>query len=244
MDLDRLKGFLGLTRMEWEMTPSERLVVVALLELLRPRTALELGHRFGGCTAWLSHYCQEVVTVDIDPSVIPSSERFPNVTPLHMTTAEAIARLQREGRTFDLVFVDADHSFASASRDLSSVLPMAQIVLLHDTSNPTCRAGYREALRNHTGYYDLDLVEGHVQIDGLWGGIGIVTTMIPGSTPSLITPRELTFDLLEKRWLEKIGQEASLPAPPAPTPGASRSPGRPALRWVKKVVGMLNHSSS
>ena len=79
MDMERLKGFLGLAGTDWEMTPSERLVVVALLELLRPRTALELGHRHGGCTTWLSRYCQEVWTCDIDPAVIPSSQRFPNV---------------------------------------------------------------------------------------------------------------------------------------------------------------------
>jgi hypothetical protein len=208
MDINKLKGFLGLADWKWAMTPAERLVVVGLLELLRPATALELGHLAGGCTAWLSRYCQEVFTCDIDRRVVASSKRFANVQALHMTSAKALALLKRQGRHLDLIVIDADHSFEGACRDLRGALPLADVILLHDSSNPTCRSGYQEALKDHDVYADLDLVEGHVQPDGLWGGLGVVLTQLPRSTPVFATPSEPTFHLLEKRWLETLGQGA------------------------------------
>jgi hypothetical protein len=248
MDLNTLKQFLCLVPVQWEMTPSERLAVVGLLQLLRPKSALELGHRHGGCTTWLSHFSQEVISVDFDPHVLVSCQRFPNVVPWHTTTAEALTRLQREGRHFDLGFIDADHSAHGARDDLLGMLPLADVILMHDTTNPECRSGYMEALKGTACYANLDLVEGHLQNDGLWGGLGIVLPSVQGDAQRWVSPWDSTIDMLHARYREK---SAPLQQPePAPAVASSAAP-RPKAsiptflrkrKWLRRLVRMLKGS--
>jgi hypothetical protein len=230
MDTTKLLRFLDQGSMDWLMTPSERLVVVAMLDMLRPRSTLELGYGYGGCTAWLSHYSQEVITVDWDTRVLASSQRFPNVTPLHMNTEEAIARLTQEGRHFDLAFVDAYHSFDMARIDLRGVLPLADVILLHDTTNPPCRFGFLDALKDLDCFYYIDLVEGHLQDDGLWGGLGIVLPGVPRKKQMVPVASEPTFHILHARCLEMMGQ---------PKDAESFSPKAPKRKWLRKLVRIL-----
>ena len=140
-----LRDFLCLKKSLWQLSPSERLIIIGLLELLRPASVLEIGHRFGGCTEWLNKYAQEVYTVDIDPSVVDSSLRFPNVKPFHMSSTQALQMFAEEGRRFDMCIIDGDHSAEGACRDVAAALKLANIILLHDTSNPICRSGYIKA---------------------------------------------------------------------------------------------------
>jgi hypothetical protein len=195
-----LRDFLCLKKSLWQMSPSERLIIIGLLELLRPASVLEIGHRFGGCTEWLSKYAQEVYTVDIDSSVLDSSLRFPNVTPFHLSSAQALQMFAEERRHFDMCIIDGDHSAEGAYSDLAAALKLANIILLHDTSNPTCRSGYIKALIDQDVYYELDLVDGHLQTDGLWGGIGIVVTMFSAEEHYQLTPKKSNYLLLSKAY--------------------------------------------
>lgn len=194
-----LRRVLGLDALGWMMAPSERLAIVGLLAMLRPKTALELGCADGGLTSWLSTYAEAVVTVDIDEKVLRVAASLPNVTPLHMTSAEATCRLEAEGRRFDLTVVDADHSAAGVRRDLESALRFSEVIVLHDTYNPDCRAGIVEVLAGRDVYHDLDLVPGGLQPDGLWGGLGIVIPGLSVSEPRHVTPRESVFPWLAER---------------------------------------------
>src|SRR5437868_8530331 len=81
-DADLLKAGLGLENFPlinealnsndikyWEMSPSEQVALVFLLEYLRPKVAIEIGTRFGGSLQVLSHFSDRVYSLDIDAEV-------------------------------------------------------------------------------------------------------------------------------------------------------------------------------
>jgi hypothetical protein len=175
---------------------------------------LEIGHRLGGCTRWFSEYSGHVWTVDVDPHVIESSKRFPNVTPMHMTSTEAMKRLASQGQRFELALIDGDHSTEVACSDLQQAMELCDVIVLHDAANPACRKGYKEALQGKSVVADLDWIDGRLQPDGLWGGLGIVLTTLPSSlerviTPALITNADLAAAEQVRRrlpeWRRKLG---------------------------------------
>jgi SAM-dependent methyltransferase len=206
---DALRGVLGLEPLGWMMAPSERLAIVGLLAILRPRRSLELGCAEGRLTEWLSAYSERVVTVDLDPRVHEVTRHLANVTALCTSTEAAASRIEAEGTRFDLTVVDADHSADGVRRDLERALRFSDVILLHDAYHPPCRAGIEAVLADRDVYRDLDLVPGGLQPDGLWGGLGIVIPSLPRATVSHVTPRASTFPALRRRWL--AGQWAARP---------------------------------
>ncbi|MEI8138454.1 MAG: hypothetical protein WCI03_01150 [bacterium] len=199
--------FLGLTveSKNWMMSPVERLTIVGLLSILRPQTALELGYKAGGCTEYLAQYSEKVWTVDMDATVLESPGRFANTIPLHMKTSEALCKLRNEGRHFQFALVDADHSVEGACRDLQETILLADVIVLHDASNPECRRGYQRALMNCNAYSNLDLVDGHLQSDGLWGGLGIVVPKLSATSISFLTSVKVANSALLRDALDKAG---------------------------------------
>ena len=196
---NNLINLLGLSKSQpWMMTPNERFTILGIADILKPESVLELGFASGGCTTFLSKLTKSVYTVDKDDKVLESSKYFKNVTPLNMTTDEAFKYFYKNKLQFDLCIIDADHSTGGALRDLTSSIKICDVILMHDTSNPSCRKGYELALKDKSFYYDLDLIEGHNQIDGLWGGLGIA---IPNQKKkiSYITKRYSNYPLLKVR---------------------------------------------
>jgi len=192
-----LRKFLSLEpENRWMMSPVERLVIVGLLEILKPNRSLELGHRFGGCTEYIAKYSREVVSVDIDETVLESCKRWKNVEAMHADSSSALMDLSARGKRFDFALIDADHSFASARDDLLKTAALADTIVLHDSFNPECRSGYLAALEQLDVYSDLDLADGHIQSDGLWGGLGVVVTSLKRDTKRHLTPRILNADIL------------------------------------------------
>jgi len=183
-----LLDFFGFTDASWLMSPSERLALVGLLAVLKPKTTLEIGHRMGGCTRWLSKFSEHVWTVDIDPHVIESSKRFHNVTSMPMTSAEAMRQLKNGGKHFEFAVIDGDHSADVACSDLRQAMELCDTIVLHDSANPECRRGYKRALEGKSVVADLDWVDGRLQPDGVWGGLGIVLTTLPFGIKRVITP--------------------------------------------------------
>ncbi len=189
---DALRSFFGFVDSDWQMSPSERLAIVGLLAVLKPATTLEIGHRLGGCTRWFSEYSGHVWTVDVDAHVIESSKRFANVTPMHMTSTEAMKQLANEGKRFELALIDGDHSTEVACSDLQQAMELCDVIVLHDAANPQCRRGYKKALEGRRVVSDLDWIDGRLQPDGLWGGLGIVLTTLPHGIERVITPALIT----------------------------------------------------
>ena len=156
------------------MSVKEKLCLIGLLELLRPKNSLEFGFHRGGATAWLAKFSESVITVDVNEFVNDAPKSYPNVTSWNFTTEEAVARIKKEKISFDLVIIDADHSRKAIARDLEGILPYADIILLHDSSNPDCRKGMLDVLGKQDSHaYSLDLISSSIKHDGLWGGIGI-----------------------------------------------------------------------
>lgn len=217
------------------MSPSERLVILGLLLAQKPRRVLELGCAKGGLTDWLSRCCDEVVTVDLDPNVNAVARSYSNVTPMCMSTQEAARALQVQASHFDLCIIDADHSSQGVRRDLENAIQFSDVIILHDTYYPPCREGILAALSSRNIYYDLDLVTGGLQPDGLWGGIGIV---IPGERPTgkaYVTPRLVLYPWLRLMWKINLIAETAVRS-------LSRAQAR-GVRFVRRFVPGSNKNA-
>jgi hypothetical protein len=141
-----------------------------------------------------------VTTVDIDAKVLEAAGRFANVTPLHMTTGEAAAGFIGRGERFDLTIIDADHSSKGAREDLENALKFSEVIVMHDVSNPECRAGYEEALKGKNVFAQLDMLDGRIQADGLWGGLGIVVPSLAKDAPNHFTKAKSNYPLLSRSF--------------------------------------------
>lgn len=195
-----LTSLLGCSQSKWMMWPSERLALIGLLEIIKPQSILELGCAEGGFTQWLSRYGQSVTTVDISPEIKIVTQDMTNVTALMMTTMEAFDWIRARGLKFDLTIIDADHSRTGVKRDLENAIRLSRIVVLHDTYYPPCREGILDVVAGRDYYYDLELVPGGLQPDGMWGGLGIVLPQFAKKEKQFVTPRLSTYPLLLPRW--------------------------------------------
>lgn len=171
---EEIRGALALAPDDCLMTAAEKMALIGLLHLLRPQSVLEFGFRLGGSCRWFSRLAQEVVTVDIDAGCAARAAEFANVRFLSMSTVAAAQLLRNEGRHFDFMLVDADHSRAAARTDVEAALQLADVILCHDSYNPSVRAGIRQALAGCDVYCDLDFVPGCLQSNGLWGGFALI----------------------------------------------------------------------
>jgi hypothetical protein len=109
----------------------------------------------------------------------PSHSPFPNV---HLIQGDGAAHLPALliARQPSFVFIDANHYTEAVKRDiraLTSVAPtVVQHVLFHDSFNPACRTGIREACwqtDRHTWSVHLDFVPGVFHGREMWGGFAL-----------------------------------------------------------------------
>ena len=154
-----LEKKLGLANADWLMSAREKLSLIGLLELLKPKKVLEFGYHRGGATKWLSQYSKLLITVDVNEFVSRAEDEYSNVTAWNCPTQEAITRIAEKSMQFDLAIVDADHSRKAVASDISGLLEHAKIILMHDSSNPECRKGMRDALEGQKSHrYYLDFI--------------------------------------------------------------------------------------
>ncbi|MDD5199706.1 MAG: class I SAM-dependent methyltransferase [Terrimicrobiaceae bacterium] len=157
----------------WMMSLEERLVLSGVLTAADCRTVLELGYGEGGCTRWLSHHCDSVVTVDLDASVNNAFALW-NVVPMQMTTQRALEQLAKQEDRFDLAIVDAGHDADSVLSDVLGAAKIANVLLLHDIFYPPTRRGAMQAVSQLNCWHNFDVATGYFKDDVLWGGIGII----------------------------------------------------------------------
>jgi len=66
--------------LDWQMSPSEQVMVMYLVEHLKPKAAIEISTRFGGSLQVLAKFCDRVYSLDVDPGVKDRLKgRFENV---------------------------------------------------------------------------------------------------------------------------------------------------------------------
>lgn len=174
----------------WEMSPSEQVAMVFLLEHLRPKIAVEIGTRFGGSLQVLAQFCDKVYSIDIDPDVPKRlAGKFPNVEYLTGRSDDLLPSLfdglQDTGADLSFVLVDGDHSTDGVRKDIDNVLRFRPTVplyiVMHDSLNPACRAGLRQAKWDANPFVhavELDFVAGTVNPapafrGQIWGGLAL-----------------------------------------------------------------------
>lgn len=100
---------------------------------MKPERYLELGVRDGKCFLEVAPYCNVAIGVDKDnpPFAIPH-----NCTYEQMYTDEYFEKIKGSDTFFDMVFIDADHSFEQSYKDFLNVKDYVVpngIVFFHDT---------------------------------------------------------------------------------------------------------------
>jgi hypothetical protein len=183
--------FPGVLCENWQMTESERIALTGVLARVRPRGALEVGVYFGGSLSLTAQYCERILAIDIDSTVVERFAKPDNVELLIGNSQELIPRaLQRFDDLrlpLEYVLIDADHSANGVRRDLNLVLrykprrPM--VILVHDSGNEECRNGILSADWNanpHVHFVQCDFVPGqlieHSIQNGhgeVWGGLAL-----------------------------------------------------------------------
>lgn len=139
------------------MGPNYLAILRALHLTLKPKLYVEIGVREGDS---IVQALPETRIVGIDPviQVSPADGRPASVLLASTTSDEFFKiRVMREKcRGFDLAFIDGDHSYAQAKRDLENLVALAKpssIICLHDVipmDERTSQAS-SEGLSFHTG---------------------------------------------------------------------------------------------
>jgi hypothetical protein len=154
----------------WLMTDAERLALTEWLDEIRPEVAIEVCvYRAGSLTA-LARTSRKVYAKDIDPVCETNfSSDFENVEfvagNLIQTLPAMLTRLQAEYAPLGFILIEADHSRDGNWRNIESILQIVPdhplYVLMHDSFNPECHRGMREAHWSVIPYVqlvELDLV--------------------------------------------------------------------------------------
>jgi predicted O-methyltransferase YrrM len=172
--MDELQKILEITNKDWMMSTREQLVLIGLLKNLKPQNAIEFGYHRGGATSWLSKYSEKVITVDASDHVLQAKQKFQNVEAWHLSTAQAVDKIQKENMNFDFALIDADHSRKAVCQDIEGLISVTNVIIMHDSFNPSCRAGMNDALKHQNSHaYYLDFLPSMSKEDGLWGGFAI-----------------------------------------------------------------------
>lgn len=138
----------------WLMTDAERCALETLLRELQPECAIEIGTYRAGSLRVLSKHAKRVYSIDIDPSCRERyAAEFPNVEFIvgqsRVVLPPLLIRLRDEGVHVGFVLIDADHTRRGVRDDINIVLAVRPTrplyVVMHDSFNPQCRRGIREA---------------------------------------------------------------------------------------------------
>ena len=176
--------------LEWHMSRNERYAFIKLLEKIRPKVAIEIGCFKGGSLEVLSKYSGKVYSIDIDPTVKKELQgRFKNVEIFTGDSAaivpEILEKIDRDNEELEFVLIDGEHSYKAVKQDITLFLnytPRKQIfIVFHDSFNPICRRGIKEANYNkspYVHYVEVDFISGIFNPGKLyrqmWGGLALV----------------------------------------------------------------------
>lgn len=177
----------------WQMTVAERFALIGLLDVVRPSCAIEIGTADGGSLQVIAAAAGKVYALDTDATIPDRLPHFPNVEfrigDSRQTLPRLLAELEASGTRYQFVLIDADHRADMVREDIASLLRVRPLtrtyILLHDSFNPECRAGIRDAGWEACPFVhevELDFVQGwyHVPDDHrkhlanqMWAGFAL-----------------------------------------------------------------------
>jgi len=117
--------------------PGETFAHIAFLEFMaswiKPERYLELGCRWGNSLIPISKHSKSVIGVDMDPPKynVPSNAR------IEVCTTDHYFENTDKDIKYDMVFIDADHSYEQSLKDFMNVKDRVienGFVFMHDTS--------------------------------------------------------------------------------------------------------------
>ena len=137
-------------------------LISSLVKLMGCTKYLELGIYDGDNISKVRRYCQYCVGVDlVDKRTVRSGYEF------ILSTTDDFFKNNKE--TFDIIFIDADHSFNSVKKDFVNSLKILNkfgIILLHDTDPITkkyldpgyCNDSYKMIEWLEENYSDFNII--------------------------------------------------------------------------------------
>lgn len=211
--------FPGCIFENWQMNPSERAGLAGILHQRKPRICIEIGTFCAGSLSLIAQHADEVYSIDIDASI---PERYAHLSNVTFITGDSklilpslFRQLHEQNKGVDFILVDGDHSEEGVKRDLNLILdykpPRPLYLMMHDSFNPGCRQGMREAAwhdSDYLQYVDLDFIPGRVIEHGggghgeLWGGLALavfsaeknVNAVVIGESAKMMFEFSLEFD--------------------------------------------------
>jgi methyltransferase family protein len=192
---------------EWQMTDAERAVLADVMLKLKPQCAIEIGVYRAGSLAVVAAHSDKVYAVDIDPACEASySSLFSNVQFITGRSTEIVPelidRVQASGEAVQLILIDADHTEQGVRGDIESILayqpPQPLYILMHDSFNPDCRRGIKNAnwaANEHVHLVELDFVAGRLEKTNakgygeMWCGLGLAI-LLPETRKGALTIHE------------------------------------------------------
>jgi Methyltransferase domain len=191
----------------WQMSFGERAALEGVLSQLQPKLSIELGTAEGGSLSRIAVHSSEVHSFDLVSPQLPVAEEK-HVTihtgDSHETLPRELERFAEKGRNIDFVLVDGDHSSDGVRRDVEDLLNATAVartvILIHDTTNPTVRAGLDAVHYSawpKVAHVDMDFVPGYMFLEErlrneLWGGLGLLiidSTRLAYGAPSVVQER-------------------------------------------------------
>lgn len=141
----------------WQMNPAERMAIYYILDRLsivkvyrpmRNKICVEVGSFKGGLTRVLADYFEEVISIDIDHSLI--NRDMANVRYL---TGDSKILLPKYLETVspNMIILDGDHSYNGLLADLQNSMRLIKddcIILCHDSGYKECRRAIDTAIQS------------------------------------------------------------------------------------------------
>jgi hypothetical protein len=172
------------------MEPAERVALLHVLRIAEPESAIEVGTDCGGSLEQICRHARSAYSIDLSPDVRARLEpEMPEVEFLTGDSREmigvALRKCSDRGLPLGFVLLDGDHRPEGVRGDIEAVLahrPTRPVwVLIHDSSNPGCRAGIAGSDwggHPHVHAVDLDFVTGALCDDPeflnqIWGGFAL-----------------------------------------------------------------------
>lgn len=149
------------------------------------RYGLEVGAYDGGSSISLSHFCDNLITIDGNIPIRFDVDRIKKITnyegisanSFHNETINYVKNFSPNG--YDLIFIDGDHTYDGVKKDFDNYFPMLNkngVMFFHDIvdseyhreSNCYVSKMWQEIKNNFEHIEILDPENGD------WGGIGLI----------------------------------------------------------------------